>query len=496
MKLWMLIAVVAIASACSKQDLEPASENENTTTVEFVADEVAGRTVFGEPDGTTYPTLWEEDDNVSVWVNSQTRKKVTVTPLDEGKRASIKAALTDDGTGSYTVHMVYPGDAYVWGSANGKNAHIVIQAVQESTASSCDPSAQILAANTDTLEGSSLEEAFAGNGTLQFRHLTAYGCLALKNLPAAETIKTVVVTADEFLVGRLVYAFEGTTSTFTYHSNAENHSKSISISIADPSKVWFALYPCDLSGKQLTIRAVREDECYYEKTITFTQGGNFQAGRIAKFGVDFSGVALSEAETDSKYVPYKENGQVVGIRYWVSDDGKTAKVISLQRTEATPWCVVKETGAVPSPIPHTQATDSSADRMINWTTLTSWVEVNSDYSLPIYDFCKSLGEGWIWTCEQDLRDIRKIYAADAEALDQALTSNGGVALNANSSDDGDTTGDRYWSSREYTSTSAGNASKVGVNAHWVRMDTGTESRNNANKKNKYFGRAIKEISLE
>ena len=342
-----------------------------------------------------------------------------------------------------------------------------------------------------------MAEAFAGNGALQFRHLTAYGCIALKNLPAAETIKTVVVTADEFLVGRMVYTFEGTTSTFTYHNNAENHSKSISISIADPSKVWFALYPCDLSGKQLTIRAVREDDCYYEKTITFTQGGNFQAGRIAKFGVDFTGVVLSEAETDSKYVPYEENGEVVGIRYWVSDDGKTAKVISLQRTEATPWVLDAATKEVPNPIPWTYATNSSADRMINWNTLMSWVEVNSAYSLPIYDFCKSLGEGWIWTCEQDLRDIRKIYAADAEAFDKALLKYDGVALDAGSSDDGDTTGDRYWSTREYTSDSASNATKVGVNAHWVRMDTGaSESRNNANKKNKYFGRAIKEISLE
>ena len=51
MKLWMLVAVAAMASACSKQDTEGFEGATAAKTIEFVATDAGGRTIFGEPDG-------------------------------------------------------------------------------------------------------------------------------------------------------------------------------------------------------------------------------------------------------------------------------------------------------------------------------------------------------------------------------------------------------------------------------------------------------------
>ena len=493
MKRLFLFAVVAIASACSKQDMEPAIENENTTTVEFVAEEVAGRTVFGEPDGTTYPTLWDADHKVAVWVNSNTRKTATPAPFDENKRAKIKAELTDDTSGAYTVYAISPWgkesgqELNFWNSTKGHQARVPIANKQTPTTdSSCDPMAQILVAHTPELTGASLEEAFTEQTPLHFTHLTAYGCLTLNNLPEKE-LKAVVLIAEEPITGYFAFNFNGEEWSYQERDDSQH---TLIINTTSAKDVWFGLYPRDFSGKKMIIGAVMVDDTYYAKQIEFTTGGNFQAGRIAKFAVNFAGV-----ESNTELSVYKEDGKAVGIRYSTTKDpANTDKVFSLTRSAATPWMVDSAGDAVSVT---TGLTANSTDGRTDWETLSTWLSDNTDYTMPIYDFCDALGEGWYCPSGTELLELcRQVYRPNDPQIEVMLAYNGGDLFNGYSSDDGDTTGDRYWSTREIAKTPA--------NAYWVRFDpidddkgdgTAKDDWNSAGqvKTKTYFGRAIKVI---
>lgn len=159
----------------------------------------------------------------------------------------------------------------------------------------------------------------------------------------------------------------------------------------------------------------------------------------------------------TKFPVYKENGKAVGIVYWTSEDGKTSKVLSLQRSDASVWsydgdtqvgCADKEDGAANMAI--IKANAAVAD------------------NIPALGFCESLGEGWYWPAINELRVIFEVYngkpyeekgnvpaseISDEEkearaAFDLSLTTYGGVAMNLQ--DPTSTKGDRYWSSTEYT----------------------------------------------
>lgn len=495
MKLWMLIAVAAIASACSKQDMEPAMEDSTTATVEFVAEEVAGRTVFGEPDGTTYPTLWDADHWVALWVNSQKRVKAKPVPSENKKRATISANLVDDESGAYTVYVVSPWGAEsgaelnFWNSTKGHKARVPIANKQTPTATSCDPMAQILVAHTPELTGASLKEAFTEQTPLHFTHLTAYGCLTLKNLPE-KALKAVVLIAEEPITGYFDFNFNGEEWSYQERDDSQH---TLIINTTSAKDVWFGLYPRDFSGKKMIIGAVMADDTYYAKQIEFTTGGNFEAGRIAKFAVNFAGV-----ETNTELSVYKEGGQAVGIRYSTTKDPEDCDhVISLKRSDATPWML--DTGGVAAS-EATGVTANSADGRKDWATLSTWLSENIDYTMPIYDFCKALGEGWYCPSGTELLEFcRQVYRPNDPQIEVMLAYNGGDLLNGYSSVDEDTTGDRYWTTREISNTPA--------NAYWVRFDpidndksdgTAKDDWNSSGQKKtkKYFGRAVKIVGRE
>ena len=502
-KFWMVMVVATILSACTNQDLDNLFENtteENTATVEFYTTEINSRTAFGEAnnDG-SYPTLWQEGDRVAAWVNSKPRKVGTATPSDNKKSATVVVEnLVDDESGEYTIHAVSPWPAgceekgvnglKYWNSSNGHSARVVIPHIQNPSATSCDPLAQIIAAQTATVQANSLAEAFATPMELTFRHLTAYGCLTLKNLPE-KALKAVVLISDQPISGSINYKFPaGEAPTFTTRDDSK---QTITINTTSAENVWFGIYPTDLSGKTLIVGAVMADDTYYAKTITFNTGGNFQAGRIAKFSVNFSGV-----ETNSALSVYKESGVAKGIRYSTTlDAANTDKIISLTRTDANYWMTdsAGTTGKNVATGATQHGTETKLNGTKNWATLTKWLATDnnaSTYKLPIYDFCKSLGDGWYWPNAWDLlyfsREAYKPYAAQIEVM---LAYNGGDLINTHSTN---ATGDRYWASREIESDP--------TKAYYVQMDaTEKETKNDkgaSKSANKYFGRGVKIVNLE
>ena len=135
-----------------------------------------------------------------------------------------------------------------------------------------------------------------------------------------------------------------------------------------------------------------------------------------------------------------EDSKAVGVVFWVAEDSKAAKVVSLERTSTTvAWSTVGQTflGA-----------DSKTDGASNTAILKSSAEASS---MPILEFCAGYGGDWYWPACNELAAIFNVKTA----VDAALSVNGGTAMGTN----------QYWSSTEF------NAENPLLAIH-VKMDNG------------------------
>lgn len=521
MKLWMLVVVATIASACSKQD-DAGFEGAATKTVQFIANDAAGRTIFGTPEEGVYPVLWEAEDNVSVSLNMCNRVVATALNLiNDGTSATFKVSYPEDeatNAAEKTFYAVVPNTGISsFYNKEKDDPRFIIKVVADQTprANSCDPKVQILYAQSATY--STIPEQVE----MSFKHWCAYGCMTIKNLNTTEPIVKVQLTVDSYLAGSTYWRPTAENEVDRLYNIGgslapKNPEKTITLNTSSvENPLWFAALPVDLSGKEMTIRVTLENGDTYTKTITFANGdGNFQAGRIAKFAVNFADVEKEEGiKPFQLYEIYKENEVAQGIVFWVSDDGQTAKIVSLDRCEATAWSSDTTTPTTVTTIPEVQEIEGCA---ANMSSVVNWLKDHTDVTMNIVSFCQAKGDGWYWPAYHDLRQLAAAYngvatyndiknkygsspvapsteeAAAQEAFEAKLkeADPNATPLNTNTSVSTGTkgTGDRYWACREANADDK-NQSK---SAFYVQY--GYSNATSAGKSNQYFGRAVKVVT--
>ena len=521
MKLWMLVVVATIASACSKQDVA-GFEGAATKTVQFIATDAAGRTIFGEPEEGVYPVLWQEDDMISVSLNMCDRKPVSaLNPTSDGTSATFTASYPEDeatNAAEKTFYAVVPNTGISQFYNKGKDdPRFIIKVLADQTprANSCDPKVQILYAQSATY--STIPEQVE----MSFKHWCAYGCMTIKNLNTTEKIAKVQLTVDSYLAGSTYWRPTAENEVDRLYNIGgspapKNPEKTITLNTSSvENPLWFATLPVDLSGKEMTIKLTTENGDTYTKTITFANGdGNFQAGRIAKFSVSFADVAKDVVVEPFELLEvYKENGVAQGVVFWVSEDGQTAKIVSLDRCEATAWSSDTTTPTKVTAKPEVQQIEDCA---ANMSSVVNWLKDHTDVTMNIVSFCQAKGDGWYWPAYYDLcqlaaayngvathNDIKNKYASSpvAPSTEEAAAQKAfedklkeadpeATPLNTNTSVSTGTkgTGDRYWACRE-DAVDANNQSKK---AFYVQY--GYHTATSAAKTNKFFGRAVKVVT--
>ena len=204
-----------------------------------------------------------------------------MTPSADGKTASFSGKFAE--ASSYHFIFVSPADAFK--SRNKTNGTIMVEipSGQSSTVASPDPSAQILYSNTGEL--TELPDPVS----LNFSHLTAYLHIQFENVALGDAVVQAVnvTNNDYYLAGRLFYKF----NDGTFENSESSMFHTIAVSTSTVADVWVALRPVDLSGKQLTL-VIATDKGTFTKTVTMPASANLTAGKIAKFPVDMTGVAL------------------------------------------------------------------------------------------------------------------------------------------------------------------------------------------------------------
>ena len=286
MKKHIFLAAFAAALALSSCDKEAPvvtiTPSDGLRTVNFCAQPVATKTVFGEKSGSTYPVLWQEGDKICPSFNFASpgsENYITVTPSADGTSASFQGQFAD--AESYQFILVSP--AATFKSCNKTNQTVMVEfpSGQTSTAASPDPAAQILYANTGVMT------EVPNPINVEFSHLSAYLHVKFSNVNlGTATVQAVNVTNEDYpLAGRIFYHVD----TGAYEASTEFHTIAVATSTLDD--VWCALCPADFSSKQITFE-ISTDQGTLTKTVTMPASANLPGGKIAKFTVDMDGISI------------------------------------------------------------------------------------------------------------------------------------------------------------------------------------------------------------
>ena len=284
-------AVAAIAMiSCQKNELAvDVNENEAVATpIHFYATEIATKTVFGDLSAGEYPTLWTNTKNIKISYNKKASVEATVTPKSGGAEADFTPSetITEEGS-SHVFYALSPATAQVSKINTTYNSwNIEIPSSQTPLAGSVDEAAQVLVARYDA--GST----FPSSVPFTFHHLTAYGKLSFSNLAldGDENVTGVTLTAQSNWIGRWYYYVEDYDAEPDGTVAPATASKTISLVTTSTSNIWFACAPVDLRSKTLTT-VVSTNKGTFTKEITFpADKGNFQAGHVASFTINMSGV--------------------------------------------------------------------------------------------------------------------------------------------------------------------------------------------------------------
>lgn len=299
MKKYSIIIAGAILSAfafssCNKEEANVNEKEVVPQPIHFYAETIETKTTFGTPEGTSYPTVWTNNKGIKISQNKAASVEATVTPKESGAKADFTpaTAITDDGSGNYMFYALSPSSAQSSKiNTTKKTWNINVPTEQTPLANSVDEAAQVLYAEYDA--GTTFPTAVP----FQFHHVTAYGKVSFTNLALddGETISSVIMTSSATWAGKWYYYIEDNATDGTHAGdfvpNSGTTNKKLTITTDKASDVWFACAPVDLSDGGSIDFVIVTDKGTFSRKVTFPAGkGNFQAGHIASFSVNMSGI--------------------------------------------------------------------------------------------------------------------------------------------------------------------------------------------------------------
>ena len=247
---------------------------------------------FGDYNATdkTYPTVWDGTEDWYVAINGGHAKANVndgeLTYNDDKTGATVNMEINNVGTTSpYTLYALSPATAFTSYAANNYY-RLKIGNSQTPSATSCDPAAQILIAQSEPQE-----DATSFNVT--FKHATAYAKFSFVNLNLeGATVNNVSVESEVPFAGTFDYKFADKGLV------AATASSTITLNTTATENLWLACAPVDLQGKKLTF-TINTTNGPLTKEVTMPTGkGEFKPGVVATFNINMEGI---EFEKSVKY---------------------------------------------------------------------------------------------------------------------------------------------------------------------------------------------------
>ena len=297
-KSMMAIAVAAMSfTACSTDVTEDIAPVEKFT-VKINAVSPESRTVFGDLDGNSYPTLWEGNEKIKAELNlvsAYNNDAIAIsTTSDDKKTATFEATFKASDAESYTIYAACPASAYVSGPNSKYNFNLEIPTKQTPTEKSCDPAAQILVGQsaTTTTRPTSVD--------MQFKHMTAYAKISFINAPISndDAVTSINIASESHIAGKYNYYVAEHADGFPAGTiNVNSGKKDITVNTNTLNGVWVALAPVDVSGTDLTF-TINTEKGMFTKTVSMGENKVFKSGVVTTFNVDMTDAEFAANSTD------------------------------------------------------------------------------------------------------------------------------------------------------------------------------------------------------
>ena len=426
----MLMALAAIS--CSKQDAGIVADDDKTfCQMSFLA---AGSSVKAVHIGGNR-IFWQDNDAISI-CSRIAERNTGLKFTTELEAPSASAVFTGSAPELESYSAVYPYSAVDHWQGNGDPlVYVIVPVAQKAVTGSFDSDAAILAATTS-------------DRNFTFSHVCSYLKFTI-GPDSPEVVSVTVSTEGESVAGTCYVDMTGDSPVFGRESVKNT---SVSISNADNTVLqggdyYITMFPLKYSAG-LTLNVLCRDGSRIIKSLKTEV--RMESGRVYEVGT----ISSEGGKAPFKLLDvYMEEGVAKGIVFYVSADGMTAKIVSLDRTETVAWSSV---GA------ETLGASSKNDGAANTLTLRSSSEAAS---IPALTFCERHGEGWYWPALNELQTLFETYngttysastnavpaniteaeKASRAAFDKVLTDNGGTALNTAADTE---IGSQYWSSTE------------------------------------------------
>lgn len=288
---FIIAALLCIgAASCQIREQADPSENGDPTKIKvhFVSNQLPTKTAFSDAvddgnGGLSYPTLWTGNEPyVGVSLNLEEQVNAAVTPDDSKKGASFEAEYeytVENDYEDFTFYVVSPSSALSRPSPSRGALSITIPTDQTPVSTSVDETAQILFAKSETTAAINQEV------NVHFKHITAYGKLALTNLsvPSGATVSSVCLTSGKAWAGDFYYSIADGTL------DGKDGSYTIQINNPNTDAVWFACAPTDLKGSSLRILVNFSDGSAKQRTIDLSGISlYFEAGNVTSFSANMA----------------------------------------------------------------------------------------------------------------------------------------------------------------------------------------------------------------
>ena len=299
----MMLSVLAVTVGCRMQ--EEVEVEKSGSAVSFVArTDALTRTVFGEPDGTRYPTYWSGDETVGISLNYDWAEEVGVK-VNEAHTVAEFSYVPEESATSYTFFVVTPASALETPSQSRKALRIAVPAVQKPLPGSVDEGAQVFYAKTSTYTEK------PASVDVRFNHLTAYGKLTLKNVTGTPVRLTLV--SDQALSGSCYVAVEdGAVSTREGAHSLTLALENLTVTGGNQEDIWFACLPANLAGTPLTVLLETAEGNTYKRIIPqLGEGMNFISGRIIRFSVDMASAEQNQTPGMADVLNYDAYGAYI-----------------------------------------------------------------------------------------------------------------------------------------------------------------------------------------
>lgn len=293
--------------ACNNED-DAVSKVDGTLRISVLAnvdafhEGVKNRSSIGTYNGKANTFLWGENESLKIAVlgdgvvSKDTWAARTTSEYNDMPTATFDFTVTpaSNKTGSsYTYIGIYPASVSVDESSVVEHK-VNLKTIQDATADSYDPEADILVARPDAGHNAS-----NANWDAYFRRATALNKITLQNIPEPIESVEIIAPSGKYLAGGRYIDLSTGKSGELY--SGEN---SVSINYTTPIKgnikegvncktIWFTSWGVEIAeGEDLTVIA-RSATMFYRRTITArAEGISFKEGYLNTLGVNMASAEL------------------------------------------------------------------------------------------------------------------------------------------------------------------------------------------------------------